>query len=31
MAVELGREIDISEVSPILEKYLLEALGKVSA
>lgn len=31
MAVELKREIDISEVSPIVEKYLTEALGKVSA
>jgi lipoyl(octanoyl) transferase len=30
MAVELKRAIDISEVSPIVEKYLLEALGKVS-
>jgi len=31
MAIELKREIDISEVSPVVEKYLLEALGKVSA
>lgn len=31
MAVELKRAIDISEVSPIVEKYLTEALGKVSA
>jgi lipoyl(octanoyl) transferase len=31
MAAELGREIDISEVSPAVEKYLFEALGKVSA
>ena len=31
MALELGRAIDIAEVSPIVEKYLLEALGKVSA
>ena len=31
MAVELKRKIDISEVSPIVEKYLTEALGKVSA
>jgi lipoyl(octanoyl) transferase len=31
MAAELGREIHISEVSPVVEKYLLEALGKVSA
>jgi len=30
MAIELKREIDISEVSPVVEKYLLEALGKVS-
>ena len=31
MAAELGREIDISEVNPVVEKYLIEALGKVSA
>ena len=31
MAVELKREIEISEISPVVEKYLLEALGKVSA
>lgn len=31
MAAELGREIDISEVNPVIEKYLIEALGKVSA
>lgn len=31
IAIELKREIDISEVSPIVEKHLLEALGKVSA
>jgi len=31
MAVELGREIEISEVMPVIEKYLYEALGKVSA
>ncbi len=31
MAIELKREIDIAEVSPVVEKYLLEALGKVSA
>jgi lipoyl(octanoyl) transferase len=31
MAIELGNPIEISEVSPIVEKYLLEALGKVSA
>ncbi len=31
IAVELKRKIDISEVSPIVEKYLTEALGKVSA
>jgi lipoyl(octanoyl) transferase len=31
MASELGRAIDISEVSPVVEKYLIEALGKVSA
>jgi lipoyl(octanoyl) transferase len=31
MEAELGRKIRISEVSPVVEKYLLEALGKVSA
>jgi lipoyl(octanoyl) transferase len=31
MASELGRAIDISEVNPVVEKYLIEALGKVSA
>ena len=31
MALELGRSIDIAEVTPVVEKYLLEALGKVSA
>ena len=31
MAAELGREISISEVNPVIEKYLIEALGKVSA
>jgi hypothetical protein len=31
MAIELEREIDISEVTAAVEKYLIEALGKVSA
>jgi len=31
MAIELAREIDISEVTASVEKYLIEALGKVSA
>jgi lipoyl(octanoyl) transferase len=31
MEIELNRTIDITEVAPILEKYLLDALGKVSA
>jgi lipoyl(octanoyl) transferase len=31
MAIELGRPIDIAEVAPFVEKYLLEALSKVSA
>jgi hypothetical protein len=31
MAQELGREITISEVTPIVEKYLFESLSKVSA
>mgnify|MGYP000511724968 CR=1 FL=1 len=31
MEIELNRAIDITEVAPILEKYLLDALGKVSA
>jgi lipoyl(octanoyl) transferase len=30
LAVELGRSIDIAEITPIVEKYLLEALSKVS-
>jgi lipoyl(octanoyl) transferase len=30
MATELAREIDISEVTASVEKYLIEALGKVS-
>jgi len=30
LAVELGRPIDIAEITPIVEKYLLEALSKVS-
>lgn len=30
MAIELAREIEISEVIPVIEKYLIEALGKVS-
>jgi lipoyl(octanoyl) transferase len=31
MSVELGRNISVSDVIPTLEKYLLQALGKVSA
>lgn len=31
LAIELGREITIDEVSPVVEKYLYEALTKVSA
>lgn len=31
MAIELAHEIDISEVTAAIEKYLVEALGKVSA
>lgn len=31
MAIELARAIDISEVTPVIEKYLTKALGKVSA
>jgi lipoyl(octanoyl) transferase len=31
MALELSREVTIDEVSPVLEKYLYQALGKVSA
>jgi len=30
MAQELGREISINEVSPVVERHLFEALGKVS-
>ncbi|MFM6840875.1 MAG: lipoyl(octanoyl) transferase LipB [Candidatus Planktophila sp.] len=31
LALELGREVTIEEVSPVVEKYLYEALTKVSA
>jgi len=31
LAIELGRDITIEEVSPVVEKYLNEALTKVSA
>ena len=31
MAQELGRDITIAEVTPIVEKYLFESLSKVSA
>jgi lipoyl(octanoyl) transferase len=31
LAIELGRDITIEEVSPVVEKYLYEALTKVSA
>lgn len=31
MSLELRREISIDDVSPLLEKYLYQALGKVSA
>ncbi len=31
LEVELARSIDIAEITPIVEKYLVEALGKVSA
>ena len=31
LAIELGREITIEEVCPVVEKYLYEALTKVSA
>ncbi len=30
LAVELGRSIDIAEITPIVEKHLLQALSKVS-
>ena len=30
LAIELGRLIDIAEITPIVEKHLLEALSKVS-
>jgi lipoyl(octanoyl) transferase len=30
LAIELGRSIDIAEITPIVEKHLLEALSKVS-
>ena len=31
LAIELGREITLEEVTPVVEKYLYEALTKVSA
>jgi lipoyl(octanoyl) transferase len=31
LALELGREITLEEVTPVVEKYLYEALTKVSA
>ncbi len=30
LAIELNRTVDISEITPIVEKHLVEALGKVS-
>jgi lipoyl(octanoyl) transferase len=30
LAVELKRTVDIAEITPIVEKHLVEALGKVS-
>lgn len=30
LAVELNRSVDIAEITPIVEKHLVEALGKVS-
>ena len=30
MAIELGREITIAEVAPIVEQHLVNALGRVS-
>jgi lipoyl(octanoyl) transferase len=30
LAIELNRSVDIAEVTPIVEKHLVEALGKVS-
>ena len=30
LAIELDRTVDIAEISPIVEKHLVEALGKVS-
>jgi lipoyl(octanoyl) transferase len=30
LAIELNRSVDIAEITPIVEKYLVEALGKVS-
>jgi lipoyl(octanoyl) transferase len=31
LAIELKRTADIAEITPIVEKHLLDALGKVSA
>jgi hypothetical protein len=30
LAIELNRSVDIAEITPMVEKYLVEALGKVS-
>jgi hypothetical protein len=30
LAIELNRSVDIAEMTPIVEKHLVEALGKVS-
>jgi lipoyl(octanoyl) transferase len=30
LAIELNRSVDIAEITPIVEKHLVEALGKVS-
>ena len=31
LSIETGREIALTEVLPVVEKYLTEALGRVSA
>jgi len=31
LAKELGRDISVSEVAPLVQRHMIDALGKVSA
>jgi lipoyl(octanoyl) transferase len=31
LAMELGRDISVSEVAPLVQRHMIDALGKVSA